>query len=363
MDDNSSSLTLQNNQEQNIASAEPESRTQTQSSSSDKDNSIHSQAADGTEAVETNSALEKIPNFEEMPEDCLLGVKWYGKDFKWTEINAIANLVRYNITEDPYFLFVPRYAGSRITISISGNVPDQILYSEERCTDDFGIIINQKFIEPNDPPLMRVTVSYGGDIAYYDFVKDGPSVINCPVIENGTFYSDNVIFPQQDLRRSQGAFFAETDYGHSGRGDFILFSGDLPVDWESGETTAEAQHYRIYAKEIDDYTGNVKIWGYYCTGTSGRTVMSFLTNLENTAEMETAQGNKVYRANTNQSILMYSFMANDTLAVVVELSTTTGACSLYTAQVTDLEIMNFCDSFAVLKKVQGDYKDPVPVFD
>lgn len=320
-----------------------------------------STTSDKAENGQINSALEKIPNFEDMPDDCLLGVKWYGKEIKWTEVNAIANLVRYNITGDPYFLFVPRYAGSQVTISsMSENSPVQILYSEERCADNFGIIINQKFIEPSDPVQIRVTVSYGASIAYYDFIKDGPSVINCPLIGNGTFYTDQIISPQNDVQVKDGVLLAYIDYGHAGFGDFIHFSANMPVDWEKGKATVDAQSYHVI-ETVNDYAKTIKVWGYYCTNENGRRVDSFLLNYEKLEELKTLKGKKLYRASTSPDSLVYAFMADETLAIIVEMSET-GSPVLNSESLYDLQIGNFCDRFIVLDKRQGNEKDPVPDF-
>lgn len=130
--------------------------------------------------AQVNGALRLIPGGEKLlsSDEGLFLLKEYGAELKWTEANQIAALERGTPTEDKgmYFLLLPKYAGSQITVERlkwdgSDFTPEKTLYSKSSAPGDYGLVLTSD--EPEASPNLRVTVTYEKRQSSYTFGYDG----------------------------------------------------------------------------------------------------------------------------------------------------------------------------------------------
>lgn len=127
------------------------------------------------DAVE-NSAFKIIDGFEDMPDDAILGVKYYYYDMRWMEANKLPHLDRYTPMEpeNHYFMVVPRYAGASVKVQTvrfdeksKEFVAGEVTYQKDNIPDGYALIIND--LTEAGGPKKLVTVSYDGREGSCDF--------------------------------------------------------------------------------------------------------------------------------------------------------------------------------------------------
>lgn len=146
-----------------------------------------------------NTAFTKVKGFEDFPDNCLMGAKFYYREMKWMEVNAIENLERYlPILQEDYFLVISRYAGSNIVVyevdgvGENGVILGDIKYEYNNTPSEFALLIDIK--APHYIPNLLVKVEYNNESATFDFCNknfsgENPSpwnVDNCYIIEGDT---------------------------------------------------------------------------------------------------------------------------------------------------------------------------------
>lgn len=178
-----------------------------------------------------NSGLELIPGGDLLMDSAqgLFMLKEYGFEMKWSEANQLEHLERGTPVDadrhDTYFLLLPKYIGSQITVERLDWSEDKkefvstsTLYSHEDIPDSYGLILTSD--EPETWPNLRITVEYQGKKADYTFSYDGRG--DRPAIQ---------ILPRSE-QESDTAVSSVT-VPHRLEIDTFLLSMEIPAAWEA----------------------------------------------------------------------------------------------------------------------------------
>lgn len=136
-----------------------------------------------------NSALTILSELEDMPEQALFSVIYYGEDVKWMEVNALEYIERYLPMEDghPYFLVVPRNNGSQITVESS----DGTTFQQTNSPDQFALLLNHSY--SGQSPTKVLTVEHENKKMTFDFSTDF-------LEEETPFLQDTIYFVVSETR-------------------------------------------------------------------------------------------------------------------------------------------------------------------
>jgi hypothetical protein len=146
-------------------------------------------------------AFEMFSDYINIDEDCLAGIKKYGSDMEWSQLNRIENLDRYGLSGE-YYLIVPRFAHSTVILQrlvydkrLYEYFPEEMVYQRTDTPEDYALVLN---IPADSAPVWSVTVGNGSRNARYDFYADNDTVFmlpknKSPLFEGIVFQTGNVV--------------------------------------------------------------------------------------------------------------------------------------------------------------------------
>ena len=134
------------------------------------------------ETTELNSAFLNVSGYEDMPMDALVGITYFSSEVDWSETEELKNLETLSLGEGGYYLIIPKYVGSTVTIQglavqeepseetqdelESEDVQAEVLYYGEDILDGYAILIS---FDPAQYEKLILNVTHKKDATNFDF--------------------------------------------------------------------------------------------------------------------------------------------------------------------------------------------------
>ena len=337
--------------------------SQTSSSSKPLESDEQSEATSSTSTTiqnnsTKNTALERIPELADIPENMLAGMVEYNIDVNWHDVLTIETVEDSGTNGYSVYLFVPYYTGSTIQVySIKYDetaekiVEDELIFESTNTPDDYGLIISSN--EPEGMPDYSVVITYNSESATHMFSYYGRGEYpyeHDNIYVNGGSRTNTAL--ENGYNNYEGRFFADVNYGHAGFGDMVYFQMGLPQGSEFSGWYNDWPDMKLHL----DLEYDMTFWGYYLSENNVSNFYSPINNIQGTNESYslTRNGLRIERgsAKQEQNLLIYAIEPEDELYMFLQFERSDGE-KITIEEVADIDgvVVTMMENYEIIGKL------------